>query len=85
MNKTLIITKELLMYLQRENFTVLLLKFGEDVYIPLHQNIDQVINTMSAVPFKEDELITISDAIEMFDELDFSNKLMFNIFENYNA
>lgn len=85
MNKTLVITKELLMYLKRENYTVLLLKFGEDVYIPLNENIDQVISTMSAVPFREDELIAISDAIEMFDELDFSNKLMLDIFENYKA
>lgn len=82
MQKPLIITKELLLYLESEQYTVLLLKFGEDVYIPLKENIEEVIGSMSSEPFSEDQLITIPYAIEIFDELDFSNKEMLNIFEN---
>ncbi|MEN5232450.1 hypothetical protein [Sphingobacterium faecium] len=82
MQKPLIITKELLSYLESEHYTVLLLKFGENVYIPLKENIEDVIGSMSCEPFREDQLLTIPYAIAIFDELDFSNKIMLNIFEN---
>ncbi len=76
------ITLKLLFFLKDKGYRSLLLKYGEDTYIPVLEGMDQLLEKISILPFKEDQVIDIKDAIELFEELELSEKEIVNIFEN---
>lgn len=81
MAQPLKITIELLKYIQAEGYQSLLLKFGKQNYIPRKEGADELMGNSSTVPLKEDEILSVSDAINFFHELELENQYIFNIFE----
>lgn len=81
MNK-LKITLKLLVFLQNEGYTAIFLQYGEDAYIPVKEDMDVLVENMSIVPLQEDEAISITDAIALFEELELSDKEIIYLFEN---
>ncbi|MBL7706847.1 MAG: hypothetical protein JNM21_14970 [Taibaiella sp.] len=81
MNESLKITPELLTYLQAAGYCCLLRRFGETVFEPRKDNIDELIEQINTAPMREDELIEISDALSQFDELELDGRELANIFE----
>lgn len=81
MNESLKLTPELLKYLQTEGYCCLFRRFGETVFEPRKENIDELAGEINTAPMREDELITISDALSQFDELELEDQELANIFE----
>ncbi|WP_313491923.1 MULTISPECIES: hypothetical protein [Sphingobacterium] len=81
MAEPLQITIELLNYLQAAGYQSLLLKFGDQVYIPRKEKANELMEIISTVPFKEDDILSVSDAINMFYELDLETQYISNIFD----
>lgn len=81
MAQALLIQIDFLKYLQAEGYHSLLLKFGEQIYIPMKSDADDLMAKISIVPFREDEVLSVSDAIDFFYELGLEDQYILNIFE----
>lgn len=74
------ITLKLLVFLQLHGYKALLLRYGQDTYIPVSEELDELMENISTIPLQEDEAISISDAINLFEELELADKEVVNIF-----
>ncbi|GEM_PF-982626 len=76
------ITLKLLAFLQEQGYKSILLRFGQDTYVPIFEEMDELMENISMVPLQEDQVISIPDAIAFFVELELSEKEIHNLFEN---
>ncbi|WP_312905874.1 MULTISPECIES: hypothetical protein [Sphingobacterium] len=61
---------EELINLKKDGYTCLFKKKGSYAYFPSKKSLEKIIENISITPLAEDELITLDDAIEFFNEED---------------
>ncbi|GEM63937.1 hypothetical protein SF1_19190 [Sphingobacterium faecium NBRC 15299] len=76
------ITLKLLEFFQEKGYQAILLRHGQDTYIPVFEDLYELTEKISMIPLQEDQVISISDAIDLFDELELADKEIINVFEN---
>ncbi|MNJ95321.1 hypothetical protein D3C87_130310 [compost metagenome] len=81
MKQQIPITIELLKFLKNEGYQVLVQKFGTEVYVPSKSDLQSLGERVNDVPFQEDSLIGIDDALSYYDELELSQKQILDIFK----
>lgn len=81
MNREFNITREILSYLEKEKYQTLVRTFDSNTFVPYKVDAVIMVDYISTVPLKEDEMITIRDAIEFFDDLGLDGMMMIDIFE----
>lgn len=80
MKQQIPITVELLKFLKNDGYQVLVQKFGTEVYVPSKSDLQAMSECTNDVPFQEDSLIGIDEAIAYYDELELSQKQIQDIF-----
>jgi len=59
-----------LINLKKDGYTCLFKKKGSYAYFPSKKSLGEIIENVSITPLAEDELITLDDAIEFFNQED---------------